>query len=184
MVTEFLTGAGAFLATGATLYIGYAFGRHSTDEDDLRSADALEDARTEGFNTGWKEAEGLADSMYAGDWDQGYNAGLEAGRAATNPDPAALTLTATVVREARQRWLRYQTENYLSSYRDLFWRLIVIARDIGERYRKVESLGRSGLVPIGDALNLCIYVADTFKHYEDHKILDRPHQGVFEGKAS
>lgn len=170
----------ALLCVVMSGYVGYTFGRSVSDEEDIHAANAVENA----FGEGWKEGQTASDSLYAGDWDRGYNVGLEAGRAATNPDPAALTLTATVVREARQRWLRYQTENYLSSYRDLFWRLIVIARDIGERYRKVESLGQSGLVPIGDALNLCIYVADTFKHYEDRKILDRPHQGVFEGKAS
>lgn len=174
-------------------YLGYAVGRHSSDEDDLHTAEVLEDAadeaaetlaesRKESFNAGWREAEALADSMYAGDWDRGYNVGLEAGRAAA--DPATIAVTATAVREARLSWIQTQTKAHMGSYRDLFWRLLEVARDVGDRYRRVESLGHNGLIPIGDALNVCVYVADLAKQYEDNRILTRPHQGVFEGKAS
>lgn len=186
MVTEVLTSVGALLAIGSVAYVGYCVGRHSGDEDDLRSAETYEKARSEaydnGFQDGHAEGQAASDTLFAGDWDRGYNTGLEAGRATA--DPATISYAISTVREARWRWLQTQTEDYLTSYRELFWRIIAVARNIGERYRKVESLGQGGLIPIGDALNVCVYVADVIKQYEDNRILTRPHQGVFEGKAS
>lgn len=179
MVMELIWGLVGFTATAGTFAAGYALGNHSSDEGDTEAFDT-----EEAYQRGRREAEEMAGHLFADDWDKGYNAGLEAGRDATKPDPAALTYTASAARDARLPWMARQTKNHMSSYKDLFWRLLEVARDVGERYRKVESLGQGGLAPIGDALNICIYVADIAKQYDDVRVLQLPHGGVYQGKAS
>lgn len=174
--------SGVMCALGSV--IGYIAGQYGSDEDDLRRADAFEDSHSSGYADGFRDGQAASDSLYGGDWDRGYNTGLEVGRGSSIVDPETLTTTATAVRDARLHWMHSQTKNYMTTYRALLWRCLEVARDIGERYRQVESLGQSGLIPIGDALNVCVYVADVAKQYDDNKILTRPHAGIFEGKPS
>lgn len=185
MVGIVLTCAALAAASGGV--IGYAVGCHSRDEDDLHRADAIEGARAlaykEGFAAGTWDAERRCDELYGTDWDNGYNAGLEVGRSGS-PDPVTLTTTATAVREARLKWIRAQMSDHLTTYKDAFWRVLELARDVGERYRKVEALGQAGLIPIGDALNVCVYVADIAKQYQENKVFAQPHGGLWEGKPS
>ena len=184
MLIEFLQGSLAACGVGVAAYVGYAVGRRTTEEAEVADAMALEEARREGYAAGSADAERRCDDMYGADWDNGYNAGLEVGRASTDPDPLVLTTYATHVRTARLPWIHHQTKDYSDTYRAVIWRLVEVARDVGERYRKVEHLSKEGLVPIGDALNVCIYIADIVQQYNDTKVLSRPHIGMWEGKAS